>query len=190
MSRASVSFGVCAGATIPCLMSASISSYPASPKVGVSGTLWVRSGDPELGVIGNSGLQEVNRALFAIVGHDLYEGDPRGIVDTVMDELPCYVMMTVHHKRLPSGHAMPNGADSAELFDIDMDEFAWLLAFIAANRFGRLQGTEPVKPAPSQHAADGSCRDAKFAGDLLAGVALSARSLHRIASGLGSLTDR
>jgi hypothetical protein len=144
----------------------------------------------ELAIISNRGLKEGDRAGFALIGHDLHEGDARGIVDTDVDELPSDAVMAVHHTSLPSGDAMPHRADAAKLFDIEMDEFARLLPFIATDWFGRLQGIEPVEPTPSQNAADGGCRDAEFAGDLLAGVALSAQSLDRIASGVGSLAVR
>ena len=47
--------------------------------------------------------------------------------------------------------AMPGGAvtgtcEAAELFDIDVDQLAWLLALIAAHRNCRLQRADPVEP--------------------------------------------
>lgn len=35
---------------------------------------------------------------------------------------------------------------SAELFDIDADQFVGLLAFVAADRFGEFQGLQIVEP--------------------------------------------
>jgi hypothetical protein len=56
---------------------------------------------------------------------------------------------TVDHAGLPSGDAMTHGTDATELLDVEMDEFARPLPLIAADRFGRLQGTELIEPAPS-----------------------------------------
>ena len=64
--------------------------------------------------------------------------------------------MAIDRARISTGDAMAHGADPAELLDIQMDQLAWLLAFIAPYRFGRLQGTELVQSQPTQNAADGS----------------------------------
>jgi hypothetical protein len=60
-----------------------------------------------------------------------------------------------HVRRDIARDAVPDGTDAAELFDVEMDELAGLLAFIAIDRFGRLQGTELVQSKPTQNAADG-----------------------------------
>jgi hypothetical protein len=67
---------------------------------------------------------------------------------------------------------MTHGADPAELFDIQMDQLARLLAFIAPDRFGQLKRTELVQPQPAKNAANGSGRNTSLGGDLLAGPAL------------------
>src|SRR6266540_6608931 len=51
--------------------------------------------------------------------------------------------------RISPGDAVAHRADSAELFDIEMDELARMLAFITPYRFGRLQGTELVQSQPT-----------------------------------------
>ena len=73
--------------------------------------------------------------------------------------------------------AMTRARGPAELFDVDVDQFAGMLALIAADRLGRFQRREPVEAVPPQHTADGSRRDAELGGDLLACVALPAQSL-------------
>lgn len=94
-----------------------------------------------------------------------------------MDELPSDAMVTIDHAGLPPGDAMANGADAAELLDIEMDEFAWVLALITLDRFGGLQGTKLVGPPPFEDAADGGRRNTNFNCDLFAGVALAAQAL-------------
>jgi hypothetical protein len=54
--------------------------------------------------------------------------------------------MAIYDASSAPGDAMPDGADFAELFDIEVDEFARLLAFVAPDRFSRLQGTQLVQP--------------------------------------------
>jgi hypothetical protein len=56
-------------------------------------------------------------------------------------------VVTVDRARISPGDAVAHRADSAELFDIEMDELARMLAFITPYRFGRLQGTELFNPS-------------------------------------------
>ena len=72
---------------------------------------------------------------------------------------------------------MPDGADPAELLDIEMDEFARMLALIAPDRFGRLQRAQLVQSLPPQDPADSGWRDPGLGGDLLARPALPAPPL-------------
>jgi len=58
-----------------------------------------------------------------------------------VDELPADAKVSVDHAGLPSGDAMSHGADATKLLDVEMNEFARLLPLIAADWFGRLQGT-------------------------------------------------
>jgi hypothetical protein len=55
---------------------------------------------------------------------------------------------------LSSGDAVP-GANTAELLDIDVDEFARVVALVAPDQFRRFQGTELVQAEPTQNPADG-----------------------------------
>ena len=45
--------------------------------------------------------------------------------------------------------------DATELFNIEVDELARILAFIAPDRFGRLQGIELIQPQSTQNTTDG-----------------------------------
>jgi hypothetical protein len=115
-------------------------------------------------------LQEGDSALFALISHDLHEGNAGGIVDADMDELPADALVPVDHAGLPCRDAMSHRTDAAGLLDIEMDEIAWVLALIAPDRFGRLQGAELVELSPFEDAADGCWRDANFGRDLLLGA--------------------
>ena len=105
--------------------------------------------DPKVGKISNGGLKEGDGALLALVGHDLHERDARSIVDADMDELPADAVVAVDHARPPSGDAVPDTADPAELLDVDMDEFARVLALITPDRFG--SSPQFVQPQPTRY---------------------------------------
>jgi hypothetical protein len=90
-----------------------------------------------------------------------------------MDELPTDTVVTVDRARMSSGNAVPYGADSAELLDVDVDQLTWGLALITPNRFRGLQGTQLIQAEPTQNTADGGWRDATLGGDLLARPALA-----------------
>ena len=89
-----------------------------------------------------------------------------------------------------AGDAVADLVELAELFDVDVDQLAGMLAFITTNRRGRLQCAELVEPTPPQDAADGGGRDTDLGGNLFAGVALSAQSLDDGACGQRSLVWR
>jgi hypothetical protein len=77
---------------------------------------------------------------------------------------------------MSSGNAVPYGADTAELLDVDVDELTWGLALVAPNRFRELQGTQLIQAEPTQNTADGGWLDAGLGGDLLARPALAPQS--------------
>ena len=94
------------------------------------------------------------------------ESDAGGIVDADMDELPADAEMAIDHARVSSGDAVSYGADPAELLDVEMDQFAGVLALITADGL-RLQGAQLVQSQPAQNTADGGRRDAGLGGDRL-----------------------
>ncbi len=93
-----------------------------------------------------------------------------------MDELPADTEVAVDDAGLASGDAMTNGADFAELFDIDMDELARMLALVATNGLGRLEALR-LQAQPTKNATHGRWRDAGLARDLRARPALAPQPL-------------
>jgi hypothetical protein len=137
--------------------------------------------DAEAFVVGQSSLEEGVGTAFLLVGHDLGEGDARVIVDGDMDKLPAEPFAPCSPIALSSaiaGDAVANAIDPAELLDVDVDHLARMLALVAASRFARLQCTDLVEPEPPQDTADRCWRQVQIGGDLLAGVALAAKSLN------------
>jgi hypothetical protein len=102
-----------------------------------------------------------------------------------MDELPTNAVVTVNGARMSSGDAVPDGADPTELLDIEMDEFARMLALIAPDRFGRLQRAQLIQSQPPQDTADSGWRDPGLGGDLLARPTLPAQPLNLFDNHMG-----
>jgi hypothetical protein len=92
--------------------------------------------DAQACVIGHRRLKESDGAGFSLIPHHPAKGDAGRIVDADMDELPANTEVAIDHAGLSSCDPMADGADPAELLDIDMDEFARILTLVAANRLG------------------------------------------------------
>jgi hypothetical protein len=107
----------------------------------------------------------------------------RGIVDADVDELPVDATVLALACAV-AGDAVPYLVELAELFDVDVDEFARPIALVTPRRLSRLQGAQAVEAEPLEDAADGGRRDAGFGGDGLAGQALTTKGFDAINDGL------
>jgi len=63
-----------------------------------------------------------------------------------------------------AGDAVARPVEAAELLDVDVDEFAGVLAFVAPHRLGRFERLEAVEPEASEDPADGGGRHAELGG--------------------------
>jgi hypothetical protein len=100
------------------------------------------NGNAEADIVGQGGLQEGDCALLCLIRHDLREGDPRGIIDADVDELPAEALATPAPIALAAaiaGDAVADAVDAAEFLGVDVQELARVLALIAADRLARLQ---------------------------------------------------
>src|SRR5436853_3482812 len=129
--------------------------------------------DAEVRVVGDRGLEEGDRALLFLVGEDLREGHAGGIVDADVDELPPDAPALAVPRSI-AGDAMADPVEAAELFDIDVDQFAGMLALVAAHRRGGFKRLDAVEAEAPEDAADRSRRDADRGCDVLARPALAA----------------
>src|SRR3954451_17237799 len=114
--------------------------------------------DAEVRVVGDRGLEEGDRALLFLVRKDLREGHPGGVVDADVDELPSDAPVLALPRSV-AGDAMADPVEAAQLFDIDVDQFAGMFTLVAAHRrrgFKRLDAVEAKAP---EDAADRSRRD-------------------------------
>src|SRR3954463_10124742 len=133
--------------------------------------------DAEVRVVGDRGLEEGDRALLLLVRADLREGHPGGVVDADVDELPSDAS-ALALPRSVAGDAMADPVEAAELFGIDVDQFAGMRALVAANRRGRFKRLDAVEAKAPEDAADRSRRDTDGSGDVLARPALAAEGFN------------
>src|SRR5512134_754895 len=125
-------------------------------------------------VVGDGGLQEGNGAFLAFGGHDLSDGNPGVVVDADMHELPADAACPALTGSI-AGDAVPDPVEAAQLLDVDVDELARVLAFVASHWLGRFQGLEAVQAQAPQDPADRGRRDTDLPGDLIADPALAAQ---------------
>jgi hypothetical protein len=98
------------------------------------------------------------------------------VVNADVDEIPTGATALVRTTRI-AGDAVADTLETPEFFDVELNDFAWVLALIAAFRLGRLQVPYPVQAQTAQDTADGGRRHLDLGCDLLAGVALPAQGL-------------
>ena len=96
--------------------------------------------------VGGGGLEEADGAPCLLVGHDLAEGDARGVVDADVNVLPTGAAeLGGAPVALPpaiAGDAMSDTLEAAELFGIEVDELAGPL--VATDRLRWLQIAHPA----------------------------------------------
>src|SRR3954463_6222909 len=130
--------------------------------------------DAKARVVGDRGLEEGDRALLLLVREDLRKGHAGGIVDADVDELPSDAPALALTGSV-AGDAMADPVEAAELFDIDVDQFAGLFALVAANRRGGFERLDAGEAEAPEDTADRGRRDTDCNGDLLARPALAAQ---------------
>ena len=81
-----------------------------------------------------------------------------------------------------AGDAMADPVEAAELFDIDVDQFAGMFPLVAANRRGGFERLDTVEAKAPEDAADRGRRDADRGRDVLGRPALAAQSFDGQAS--------
>ncbi len=69
------------------------------------------------------------------------------VVDGDMDELPAGASAVALSPAV-AGDAMADLVETAQRFDVDVDRLARLLALVATDRLGGLQGADPVEAQP------------------------------------------
>jgi hypothetical protein len=73
--------------------------------------------------------------------------------------------MAVDRAGTAASDAVPDAGDPAELLGVEGDQLAGALAWVADDRYGRIEALEAAETAAPQDAADGRERQAEAAGD-------------------------
>jgi len=68
-----------------------------------------------------------------------------------------------------AGDAVTGPLDPSQFLDVEVDELAWVLALITADRRRRLEQSEPVELMATEEARDGGFGEAALARNLEAG---------------------
>ena len=89
-----------------------------------------------------------------------------------------------------AGDAMADAVELAELFDVDVDQLAGLLALVAADRLGGSRALSLLRPRRLRTRLTVAGRNAGFGGDRLAGQALPAQRFDPLDDRLWALADR
>ncbi len=93
---------------------------------------------PRLSVVGQRGVEEGDGTFLLFVGHDLAEGDARGVVDGDVDKLPADAAAVALADAI-AGDAVTDALETAELFGVGVDHLAGLLALVARHWRGRFE---------------------------------------------------
>ena len=89
-----------------------------------------------------------------------------------------------------SGDAMADGIEAAELFDVEMDDLAGLLALVAWSWLLRLEAESRLRPRRLRMRETVALEMPSSAGDVLLGAALAAQALDGIGCGERDLAWR
>ena len=101
---------------------------------------YARDLDAEAFIVSDGGVEKRHGALLGVVRHDLDEGDAGGVVDADMDELPADAAIMALASAI-AGDAVADAIESDELFDVDVDQVAGMIALVPPDRLGRFQCT-------------------------------------------------
>src|SRR5260370_35588190 len=92
--------------------------------------------------------------MYVLVGTTRRVGQPRVVVDHWVHELIAFAALTRRRPQLAPIATVPAaGRNSAQLLDVDVDELARPLPFVAANHTagGTVHPVEALQSMPSQH---------------------------------------
>jgi len=131
--------------------------------------------DAKAFVINDGGFEEGDGAAALLVGLDLGEGDTGMVVYGDMDMVPADATVTGLADTV-AGDAMADAIESAQLFNVDMDEFAGMFTLIAAHRLDRFQGFEAAQAEPFEDTADRGRRNPQLGGNRPAAQPLAPQS--------------
>ncbi len=147
--------------------------------------------DAMSGVEGEGLVESVEDAVGAFVREQTSEGEAGVVVDGDVETFDPGAWVT---EGAITGGAHAWAMKAAELLDVEVEEVAWGLAFVAQRRrFGRFQSREAIEVMTAQDAGKSGLGDGQNHHDLGIGPALSAQgddSCLELRAGLAGLMVR
>jgi len=140
---------------------------------------------PYLALSTNAEIEEAANAVMGFVWKDLSKGDAGGIVDGNMDILVASAPGLI--AAVP-GDAVAGLYDASQFLDVHVEELARVLALIAYDGLGWLQGREPGEAVTGQQSGYGGLGEAALTGDLEARHAQLSEFQDDSDLGIGGLT--
>ena len=130
------------------------------------------NGDAVEFVVGDGLAEGVEGAGDFFVWVEAGEGEAGVVVDGDVEALDAGAWVAVG---AVAGGADAGLGEAAQLLDVEVEEFAWAVAFVADDRrLGRLQRSEAVEAVAAQDAGEGGLGDGQDHADLGIGTALAA----------------
>jgi hypothetical protein len=122
-----------------------------------------------------SGMEKENRASSGLIWEELSEGEAGMIVDGDVKELPAGAARVI--PLAIAGDAMTGALDAGEFLDVEVDEFAWMGALVAAD-WERRRKLSQAWAMEAKETRNGGFGEVGGASDLKAGEATSAQGEH------------
>src|SRR5260370_41993644 len=97
------------------------------------------------------------------------------VIDGDVDKFPARAL-TAAIAGAASSDAVANTLETAEFFDVEMDDFAGPLALVARMGFLRLEAGEPAEATAFEHARDAGFGDTEVGCDVLLGAAVTSQT--------------
>jgi len=141
--------------------------------------------DSFAGKPGHGPLEEGDSRVLALIGEDLNIGESRVIIDADVDKLPAAASSPLP---VVAGDTMSDGADAAQLLDVQVQELTGKLLFVAPHRLGRLKGAKTTKATALKDASHRRARQAQAGCNLTSRQTSAAQSddlSHHLCRGLG-----
>jgi hypothetical protein len=99
--------------------------------------------------VSQGAFEEEDGAVLPFIRHDLSEGEAGSVVDADVDELPAgpaHLVTSIVRDAVAGAH------DFAQLLDIEVEEFAGMLALVAHDWRSGLQSAQPSEPVAAEQA--------------------------------------
>jgi len=110
--------------------------------------------------------------LLAFIWHEASKGDPGSVIDGDMDVLPAGASNQI---AAVTCDTVTGALDPGEFLDIEVDELAWVLALVTADRRRWLEQGQTVETMAAQEPRDGGFGEAGLPRNLEAGQTQSAQ---------------